>query len=469
MADSFGEILTKSRLERGDSLEQVSLVLHIRPRYLEALENEDYGVLPSDVQGKGFLRLYAGYLGLPVQPLLDSWGRKSGISHASPPPVSLEPLKPEISQLEPILETQEEQTEEDSGLESPEYAHEVVEPSTEPEKKAPLRKSADLLVEIGQQLVRQRQGLNLSLADVERHTHVRQRYLEALEAGRMDELPSPVQGRGMLHNYASFLELNADDLLSTFAEALQARRIEIKAPPLASHSKKNTITRKPATKPGAIRRLLTPDLLIGSGLIVVLFIFAVWSATKINALQGEQAVATPPSIAEILLQTSSLAVEGSSTPTNLPNLGTRFPGENGAATSAVDTATPAPTITLPPGGTGLLQVAIVARMSTYMRVTVDGKVVFDGRAIANNAYPFGGDKRIELLIGNAAALQVFFNQTDLGDLGLVGQVKSLILTKSGVVTPTPQFTITASPAPTRTNTLLPSQTLPVPTITPLIP
>ena len=39
----------------------------------------------------------------------------------------------------------------------------------------------------------------------------------------MDGLPSPVQGRGMLNNYAAFLGMNADRLLLQFAEGLQAQ------------------------------------------------------------------------------------------------------------------------------------------------------------------------------------------------------------------------------------------------------
>ena len=34
-------------------------------------------------------------------------------------------------------------------------------------------------------------------------------------------LPSPVQGRGMLKNYADFLGLESDTLLLTFADGLQ--------------------------------------------------------------------------------------------------------------------------------------------------------------------------------------------------------------------------------------------------------
>jgi cytoskeleton protein RodZ len=194
----------------------------------------------------------------------------------------------------------------------------------------------------------------------------------------------------------------------------------------------------------------------------------VWTASRITAVQGQQTAPTPPSIAEILLQTSSPLAASALTPSPLPNLATRLPNGN-PTSAAADTATVTPTITLPAAGSGALQVYIVAQMSTYMRITVDGKIAFDGRAITGNAYPFSGDKQIELLVGNAAAIQVFFNQNDIGNLGLVGQVKTLLFSKAGVVTPTPQATATSSPTPTLTVTPRVSPTLPTPSITPYIP
>ena len=51
----------------------------------------------------------------------------------------------------------------------------------------------------------------------EAHTHVRKHYLELIEAGAFGELPSPVQARGMLANYAEFLNLDVDAILLYYA------------------------------------------------------------------------------------------------------------------------------------------------------------------------------------------------------------------------------------------------------------
>jgi len=474
MDATLGETLLKARLERGETLDQVTSVLHIRQRYLEALECGNYEVLPSDVQGKGFLRLYAGYLGLPVQPLLENWGGASKSIAAPPPPVQpkivKKPAEPPPAETPPaeIEENIEEAETDELSLEYDDSDSEnnirIESQPGVPFVEAP-PKSTDVFSRIGQQLKKQRLGLNLSLEDVERHTHVRQRYLAALEDGEIGALPSPVQGRGMLSNYAGFLEMDVDAMMLQFAEALQTRRIETISTKVI---KKRSATPRRATKAPTWRRLLTPDLLIGSALILVLLGFAVWTASHITALQRQSAEATAPSLGQVLLQTGSPSPAALTSPTQSSNLGTRIPAEGGAFVPLIS-STPEATITLPAVSTGPIQVQVVARMQTYMRVTVDGKIAFDGRAIPGNAYSYGGSTRIEMLIGSAGALQVFFNQKDLGSLGFVGQVLSLLFTKNGVVTPTPMYPPTATRTQAPTSTSRPSPTQPTPTNTTFIP
>ena len=81
MSQSVGEQLKQVRQERQITLAQAADATRVKLHYLEALENNDLSTLPSKVQGKGFLRIYAEYLGLPIQPLLDAWeGKYTGRS-----------------------------------------------------------------------------------------------------------------------------------------------------------------------------------------------------------------------------------------------------------------------------------------------------------------------------------------------------------------------------------------------------
>lgn len=60
----IGESLRSTREAKGISLEQAEEDTKIRKKYLQALEDGDYDVIPGRVYAKGFLRNYANYLGL---------------------------------------------------------------------------------------------------------------------------------------------------------------------------------------------------------------------------------------------------------------------------------------------------------------------------------------------------------------------------------------------------------------------
>jgi cytoskeletal protein RodZ len=66
----LGETLRRARLDRGVTFEDAERVTRIPRKYLEALETENYGILPAPVFARGFLRSYAGYLGLDPGALL---------------------------------------------------------------------------------------------------------------------------------------------------------------------------------------------------------------------------------------------------------------------------------------------------------------------------------------------------------------------------------------------------------------
>lgn len=69
----IGEALKKRRAEKGLTLSQVEEETKIRSRYLEALEEEQFNVIPGRVYVKGFLRTYGTFLGLNALELLTEY------------------------------------------------------------------------------------------------------------------------------------------------------------------------------------------------------------------------------------------------------------------------------------------------------------------------------------------------------------------------------------------------------------
>jgi len=70
---TIGEALRSAREAQGKSLDDAAVATRIRPTYLEALEEEQFGELGGSVYAKGFLRSYAGYLGVDPAPLLEAY------------------------------------------------------------------------------------------------------------------------------------------------------------------------------------------------------------------------------------------------------------------------------------------------------------------------------------------------------------------------------------------------------------
>jgi cytoskeleton protein RodZ len=70
---TIGEALRSAREAQGTSLDDAAVATRIRSSYLEALEQERFGDLGGSVYAKGFLRSYAGYLGIDPVPLLEAY------------------------------------------------------------------------------------------------------------------------------------------------------------------------------------------------------------------------------------------------------------------------------------------------------------------------------------------------------------------------------------------------------------
>ena len=477
-SQSVGEKLRQAREQKGISLQDAARATHIRVNYLDELENDHPEMFLYAAQARGFLRLYASYLELPVGELVDQWENPAGVSDEPP---EVEPL-PEIDAVEPV-----------GDIISPEYLEEKNQAEGEKEEEktrvsktgpvikriqkviagigqkvttfGPLTKfaakiaasrssklpkkekvveeprvretSEEIFKEIGEALLARRQKMDLDLADVEHFTNLKRMYLIALEDGRFADLPSTVQGRGMLNNYAQFLAMDETSVMDRYAEALQLQREERLPPPRRQVESPVSVR---VNLPEGVRRVLNPDLVVGTAIIIALFGFILWGATQIIGTPASEATEAP-SISEMLqitqtvTPTADLAQPGNGTPVVED---TPIPGV------AVEQATQTPVATV---NAAPLQLYIIANDRAYMRISVDGQQVFDGRVAPDNSYTYSGNTQITLLTGNAAALEVYFNQDYLGPLGSVGEVVNLRFAPTGLSTATPEMTPTPTSQP----------------------
>ena len=83
----IGRALRSAREHRGKNLEEAARETRVRADYVEALENEDFDALGSDVYVRGFLRSYAKYLGLNAEKVVAAYERVYARPKPSPAPV----------------------------------------------------------------------------------------------------------------------------------------------------------------------------------------------------------------------------------------------------------------------------------------------------------------------------------------------------------------------------------------------
>ncbi len=339
------------------------------------------------------------------------------------------------------------------------------EPEAEPLKEAmlpavpePASEGTDetaekIFAEIGMELRRRRELLSLTTEEVEKHIHIREVFIRALELGDFSELPSAVQTRGMLANYAAFLDLDADALLLRFADSLQASH-RARHPAIPGRMR-TPLDVRPQVPP--LRTFMAGDLIFGLAIIVMVIALIVWGLGRLFADPSETVtLPTAPSISDVLAGTS------------MPPLRQEVTLISVADTPLVveeSTATPEVNLEIPPADTNAaVRITVIASERTYMRVMLDGEEAFNGRVIPGAAYTYDATTTIQLLTGNGAALRVTYNGRDLGLLGTFGQVANFIYTANDIVTPVPPAPPTAtptlpiSPTPSGSPTTTPTRT-----------
>ncbi len=476
MKPTVGEQLRSTRESRGLTIEDAIKATNIRRAYLQELESDHPERLHSAAQARGFLRLYASYLGIPSASLIVAWDQPAV---EEPTAASQDEETPETSpdgasaEDEPTStgsETDPPSTKDGAEKESagslikdalqriPKLSQFFARTTSKGEKvaeravkkedrerdrqeravaqppPAPLRPARDIMADIGRALQERREALELTLSDAETFTNVKRMYLEALETGEFNELPSTVQGRGMLNNYSHFLGLDESWVMDAYAKALLSARAEMDTKPRKAQP--------PLTVrlniPEKWRRYLNPDLIIGGIFIVALFGFILWGGMRVFS-NTEPTATEAPSISEMLAQTP--------TATSATNLAPEEDGDAAPEATAIPgvaivevTPTIAPTVNAAP-----LQLYIIVSDRAYLQIEVDGEEQFNGRVEPDDVFTFSGQETISLLTGNGAALEVYFNQEFLGNLGDVGEVADISFSLQGLSTATPAPTETPEP------------------------
>lgn len=304
--------------------------------------------------------------------------------------------------------------------------------------------------ELGRLLYEARTARQLSLADVEAVTRIRQKYLEALETGDHARLPRGTVARGFLRTYAAYLGLDVQGLLDLYSQESGDINQEME---IAEPGKPRLIDYRPLEveliDPMAGTRWLP---WVAALVVVAALAFGGWWLLSRNpgwnplAALGPAASVTPTSTATQWVVTAT--PRASLTPTApLPDPTSDLLPLPTPTVPASPTPTLRPTIT--PEYVAALALEVQTTQRAWIRILVDGQIADEGTMDANTALVYEAENSITIRTGNGGGVNLFLNGEDLGLMGNVGEVveRTWVLNPEGVTEMTGQPPETVTPTP----------------------
>lgn len=140
----------------------------------------------------------------------------------------------------------------------------------------------------GEILKNKRVEIGLSLSDVEKITKIRQKFLLALEEGRLDSLPGKTYVSGFVRNYSEFLSLPVESVL-----AVMRREYD--------DQKKKVLIPSGLTKPLLAQSIFTKKLAIPLTFFLALLLLGIYLYTQYRSFGSAPnlTVVSPPDKIEI--------------------------------------------------------------------------------------------------------------------------------------------------------------------------
>jgi cytoskeletal protein RodZ len=234
--------------------------------------------------------------------------------------------------------------------------------------------NASTTSDIGAALRAARETRGVSVEEAAWRTRIRPEYLRALEEERFDALGHHAHARGHLHSYARFLGLDASALVAEYTD-----RFEHAEPsPIERLNERAREARKPPKPKWLIAALLSTGVLI---------------AASIAGVVRGPGPRTAPAGAPL-----------AKLPASVP----QAPGNDGAVGPAVAPSS--------------VTVVLTWTGRSWVQATVDGAVAFVGTLEEGATKTFAGSGRVDLVVGNPAAVRLIVNGVDAGALGAAGSV-----------------------------------------------
>lgn len=307
--------------------------------------------------------------------------------------------------------------------------------------------------ELGRLLYETRTAKQLSLADVEAVTRIRQRYLEALETGDYDNLPRGTVARGFVRTYAAYLGLDVEGVLDLYSVESGDTNPETA---IAEPGKPRLIDYRPLEVEliDPLTRTRWLPWAVALAFVVLLALGGWWLLNRnpdfnLLAAFGPAASVTPTSTATQWVVTAT--PKPAETPTApLPEPTSDLLPLPTPTVQASATPTLRPSAT--PEFVSALVLEVIVAQRSWVRIVVDGEVAEEGILEANASRVYEAADSITIRTGNGGGVTLVLNGEDLGAMGNVGQVieHTWVVNPEGVAEaadqPNTTFTVTPTPA-----------------------
>jgi cytoskeletal protein RodZ len=237
------------------------------------------------------------------------------------------------------------------------------------------QEQVEKLKELGSRLRHFRTEQSLPIEEVAARTRIQARLLNAIEEGRLDQLPEPVYIKGFIKRFADALGLNGAEFASTFPIGAAIQFI------------------KPSWRHLPAAQLRPIHLYL---LYICLVIGAVSSLSLLVNRSAQQAQQLP-----------------------LPN--------NSQPTKSQENTEPLKLakVTQSIGDGKSIQVGITLKAQSWIRVVADGKTEFEGVLPEGTQRTWVANQKLIVRAGNAGGVLVEFNDESVKQLGAPGEVQEV--------------------------------------------
>ena len=247
---------------------------------------------------------------------------------------------------------------------------------------------------IGSTLKEARNKKAVSLEDVHAKTKIHPRVLQLLEDEKFDKLPSPLFVKSFLKAYAEFLEINPQELLQTYEKEGQKEPDQVLF--IKSTAPRANISPRFDKKLLVIPGTLAAVFLVLFVLVGMFKAVGGWVSKAKTPISTHKKAVSPKIISsEWLYQVS----QG-----DFPKLNEKTP----------------------------LQLKIHAQNDVWLRITCDGKVLFESILKKGATESWEAEKTIELWTGNSSNMQLSINGAPLKPSTNKSAVKKMRVVHTGI-------------------------------------